>query len=396
MSLLRAIVVIAAKDIVQRSRDRSAYIMGIVGPLVLVFVLNGTLGAVDEISAFEFGLADADGGPVAEGFAAMLAGLEADGIVAVTNAEDRTDLDRLVEGGDVTAGFLLPSGLSEAVTAGEAARITVVGDPGSAIAVDVAEAIAATFAEELDYVSIATGSVLVAEGGGADPSAVEELAASAQALEPPIALVPVETEGRGFDAASYYAVSLSVFFLFFTVQFGVLSLMEEREAGTLSRILTTPTPPAAVVIGKMLSSLVIGVLSMVVLVVATTIVVGATWGDPLAVGVLIVVGVLVGIALAAVVAAVARTAEQAGAYASIVALVLGLLGGSFFPVGQAPGFLAAVSYLSPHRWLLDGFRDLSYGAGLADLVPGLAVLGAFILVVGGGGLAAARRGLLRA
>ncbi len=396
MSQLGPIFVIAAKDVAQRSRDRSAYIMGIAGPLLLVFILNGTLGAIDDVSAFEFGVVDDDGGAAGSGFTNMLSTLEDEEVVALTVAEDRADLERLVDGGDVSAGFLLPSGLSEAVETGAPAEITIVGDPGASIAVDVAQAITDTFVNELDYVSLATGSVLAAEGAGIDTQRMEELAASAQALEPPVALVPVETEGRGSDPASYFAVSLSVFFLFFTVQFGVLSLMEEREAGTLSRILVTPTSPAAVVIGKMASSLVIGVLSMGVLVVATTLIVGATWGDPLAVGVLVLVGVVVAIAFATVVAAVAQTAEQAGAYASMVALVFGLLGGSFFQISQAPGPLAAASYLSPHRWLLDGFRDISYGAGIGDLGPTLAVLGAFIVVVGGAGLATARRGLMQA
>ena len=98
-------------------------------------------------------------------------------------------------------------------------------------------------------------------------------------------------------------MSLSVFFLFFTVQFGILSLIEEREAGTLDRILMAPIAKSAVLIGKMMSSLVVGVLSMVVLVVrdhARS--VGAEWGDPLAVGVMIGAGVAVAIALAALVA----------------------------------------------------------------------------------------------
>ncbi len=395
MNTLRGALTVAAKDIAQRSRDRSAYIMGIAGPLILVLVLNATLGAVEEISAFELGFVNADGGPVAEGFEAMLTGLEDEAVVAVTEADDRTDLERLVDSGEVSAGFVIPTGFSEAVQRGEPAGITIVGDPGESIAVDVAEAIAGTFVNELDYVSLATASVVAADGGRFDPAEIEQLTASAMELTPPITLAPVETEGRGSDLASYYAVSLSVFFLFFTVQFGVLSLLEEQEQGTLARMLVSPMPPMAVAAGKLMSSLIVGLVSMVVLVAATTLVVGATWGNPLAVAVLIVVGVLVAIAFAALVAAVARTAEQAGAYASIVALVLGLLGGAFFPISRAPGLLATVSRLSPHRWLLDGFRDVSYGADLGDLGPTVAVLALFIIVVGGIGLIYAGRGLIR-
>ena len=209
----------------------------------------------------------------------------------------------------------------------------------------------------------------------------------------PIDLVSIESDGRGQDLSTYYAVSLSVFFLFFTVQFGVLSLLEEREGGTLDRIVMAPIATSAVLVGKMMSSLLVGVLSMIVLVVATTLIGGAQWGDPVAVGLLILVGVTVAIAVAVLVAALARTSEQAVAFASAAALVFGLLGGTFFPVSRADGLLSIVSFLSPHRWLLEGFRDVSYGAGVGDLGSTLLVLGGFTVVVGGIGLVLTARRL---
>ncbi len=395
MSLLRPMGVIAAKDVAQRLRDRSVYIMGVIGPLVLVLILSATIGAADDVSAFEFAVADGDGGEVAAAFEAVLADLEIEGIVELTIAPDRAALDHLVDDGDVAAGFFLPPGFSEAAVAGGPAELTIVGDPGSPIAVDVAEAIADASAEELDYIAAATAAVLEVEGGTGDSQRVAELAAAAVAAEAPIAVEAVEAEGRGRDMASYYSVSLSVLFLFFTVQFGVLSMMEEREVGTLSRIMVSPIRPVAVVLGKMASAFVIGSTTMVVLVVSTTLIIGAEWGDPIAVAVLIVAGVTVAIALSILVAATARTSEQAGAYATIAAMVLGLLGGVFFPISDAPGLLEAASYASPHRWLLDGFRDVSYGAGLGSLGVTLTVLVGFIVVFGGVGLATSGRRLVR-
>jgi ABC-2 type transport system permease protein len=395
VSLVRPVVVIAAKDIAQRLRDRSVYIMGVIGPLVLAFIMSATVGAADDVSAFEFAFADGDGGDAAAAFEALLADLEAEGTVEVTVAADRAALDGLVDDGDVAAGFFIPPGFSAGAVTGGPTELTVVGDPGSPIAVDVAQAIADSFAEELDYVAVATATVLDVEGGSGGFQRVGELAAAAVAVEPPISVVPVETEGRGRDMASYYSVSLSVLFLFFTVQFGVLSMMEEREVGTLNRILVSPIPPAAIVLGKMASAFVIGLTTMVVLVVATALIIGAEWGDPIAVSVLILAGVIVAISLSVLVSAAARTSEQAGAYATIAAMVLGLLGGVFFPISDAPGLLEAFSYASPHRWLLEGFRDVSYGAGAGSLGPTLAALAGFIVLFGGIGLAAAGRRLVQ-
>ena len=395
MASWSAILTVAAKDVAQRSRDRSAFIMGLVGPLALALILGGTLGGADDPAAFELGVAVEDDGLVAGGFLEVLAALEDDRVVEVTAALNRADLERLVDEGEVAAGFHIAAGFSDAVQSAEPSTITVVGDPGSPVATDVAEAIAGSFAAELHYVSLATASVLTIDGSAGETDRITELTSAALAEPVPLELVSIESEGRGQDLSTYYAVSLSVFFLFFTVQFGVLSLIEEQEGGTLDRILMAPIARWAVLVGKMMSSLFIGVLSMVVLVAATTLFGGARWGDPIAVGVLIVVGVMVAIAVAALVAAVARSAEQAVAFASATALVLGLLGGTFFPVSRAEGLLSALSFLSPHRWLLEAFRDVSFGAGVGDLGSTLAVLVGFTVLVGGIGLVSAGRRLVR-
>ena len=395
MASWSAILVVAAKDVAQRSRDRSAFIMGLVGPLALALILGGTLGGADDPAAFELGVAVEDDGSVADGFLEVLAGLEDDRVVELTAAVNRADLERLVDDGEVAAGFHIGAGFSDAVRAARPATITVVGDPGSPVATDVAEAIGDGFAADLHYVSLATASVLTVDGGAGVTDRVAELTSVALAEPVPIDLVPIESEGRGQDMSTYYAVSLSVFFLFFTVQFGALSLVEEREAGTLDRILMAPIARSAVLVGKMMSSLFVGVLSMIVLVAATTLVGGAKWGDPVAVGVLIVVGVMVAIAVAVLVVAVARSAAQAVAFAVAAALLLGLLGGTFFPVSRTDGLLSTVSFLSPHRWLLEAFRDVSFGAGVGDLGLALAVLAGFIAVVGGVGLVLTQRRLVR-
>jgi len=395
MASWSVILVVAAKDVAQRSRDRSAFIMGLVGPLALALILGGTLGGADDPAAFELGVAVEDEGSVADGFLEALAALEDDGVVEVTAALNRADLEHLVDEGEVAAGFHIGVGFSDAVQSAQPSMITVVGDPGSPIATDVAEAIADSFAADLHYVSLATASVLTIDGSAGETGRVAELTSAALAEPVPIDLVSIESDGRGQDLSTYYAVSLSVFFLFFTVQFGVLSLVEEREGGTLDRILMAPIARWAVVVGKMMASMFVGVLSMVVLVAATTLFGGAKWGDPVAVGVLIVVGVMVAIAVAVLVAAVARSAEQAVAFATAAALVLGLLGGTFFPVSRADGLLSTVSFLSPHRWLLDAFRDVSFGAGVGDLGLTLAVLAGFTAVVGGIGLVSTGRRLVR-
>ena len=52
---------------------------------------------------------------------------------------------------------------------------------------------------------------------------------------------------------------MAVFFLFFTVQFGVASILDERRDGTLARMLAAPIRRSSVLGGKLLTSLVLGI-----------------------------------------------------------------------------------------------------------------------------------------
>jgi ABC-2 type transport system permease protein len=69
-------------------------------------------------------------------------------------------------------------------------------------------------------------------------------------------------ESRSLTATSFYAIGMAVFFVFFTVEFGVRSLLDEREGGTLARLLVAPLRPAWIVGGKVLAGFVVGVVSM--------------------------------------------------------------------------------------------------------------------------------------
>jgi ABC-2 type transport system permease protein len=181
---------------------------------------------------------------------------------------------------------------------------------------------------------------------------------------------------------------MAVFFLFFTVQFGVSSLLDERHNGTMARLLAAPIRPTAILGGKLLVSFAVGVVSMGLLVATTSVLLGARWGDPAGVAVLVVAGVLAATGLTAFVASLARTADQAGSWQAIIAVVMGTLGGSFFPIGQVGGALAALSYLTPHRWFMQGLADLAGGGGLAAVWwPATAMLA---FAAAGGGLAVLR------
>lgn len=111
--------------------------------------------------------------------------------------------------------------------------------------------------------------------------------------------------------------------------------------------------------------------------------------------VLILAGVVSAMGITSLVGGLAKTDEQAAGYSSIIAVLLGILGGTFFPLSQAPDLLAAVTRITPHYWLMRGFADLSGDGGVVDVVPSIVVLVAFGVVLGAVALWRARRMVLR-
>ena len=198
---------------------------------------------------------------------------------------------------------------------------------------------------------------------------------------------------KQLDGVTFYAAGMAIFFLFFTVQSGITGLLEERRTGTLARLLSSPITRTSVLAGKMLSSFVVGLVSMVVLFVATTFAIDANWGPPIGVGLLILAAIVAALGIVSLLAGFARSAEQAAATGSMVGMVLGFLGGTFFDVSQAGGILATLRFVSPHGWFMQGLADLRSDDLGVIVVPVLAMV-AFGVVTGAIGVARLRKGLL--
>jgi ABC-2 type transport system permease protein len=390
---MRSALIIAEKDLRQRIRDRSAFVVAILVPLGLSFILNAALGGTDEESVLQhrYGVVDLDGGAAAEAFVTAIA--EA-GFGRIVEVPSLGQARRRVDAGEVAAAFVIPESFTADVQGSRPAQVQVIGSPDAPIGMQIARSVATSYASELNAVRLSVATVTEGE-----PPEAAELAALVERARETDAAAAVDervTASRSFSSTTFFAAGMAVFFLFFTVEFGVRSLILERQDGTLARLLAAPLSPGSIIAGKALASFVMGLASMVVLVAATTFLMGAEWGDPLGVGLLVVAGVTAAMGITALVSTLAKTPEQAANYTAMVAVVLGLLGGTFFPISQGGGLLANLSLISPHAWLMRGFGELSGGGGGAgDVLRLVAVVLAFGIVTSLLALVRARRSMVR-
>lgn len=387
---MRAVLTILAKDLRLRIRDRSALVVGIAAPFGLAFILNLVTGGFGEDFSATYGVVDRDRGELSAAFTQVAEGLGDD--FEIRTGLDEDEARREVDGGGLDAAFVIPPRFSDRVTSADTgAQLRVLGNVDSPIATTIARAVAEGFTERLNAVRLSVGVAAASPAASGDPGdpgdpagtgdPLADLVAGAQRQAPPVQVGEGTASDRQLDGTTYLMAGLAVFFVFFMVQFGVIGLLEERQGGTLARLMAAPIPRLAVPVAKALTSLVLGITGLTVLAIGSTGLMGADWGPPPAVALLIVAVVIAAVSLVGVVAGVARTAEQAGAVQSVIATVLGLLGGSFFPVNLSEGFMSRVSALTPHHWFLRGLGE-SQADGVAGALPSVAALLGFAVVVG--------------
>ncbi|WP_370324093.1 ABC transporter permease [Euzebya sp.] len=356
---MRTALVIAARDLRSRLRDRSVLISALAAPYALALILTLALSGSGDFTT-SYGLVVEDDGAVGEAFTAAVTGPEVTAFAEVTRYDSTADAEQALADGDVRAAWVVPAGLSAQVQAGGTAAVEIVTTPAETVTADVAESIATGFAADVQARGLALRL-------GADP---EDVGATA----PAITMEQATAEEATDVAASYFGPAMATFFVYFLIAMGPRSLLRERRQGTLVRVLSAPVSPRSVLLGKAIGVVVSAFAALVVLWLATTAMLGADWGHPLGVLGISAAFVLAAAAIAASVMTVATTEKQVEGLVSIVAFTFALLGGNFFHLSEMPAVMRTLSRLTPNGWAMDGFSELIAGASVTSILPNVAVL----------------------
>jgi len=153
--------------------------------------------------------------------------------------------------------------------------------------------------------------------------------------------------------------------LFIAIFFG-LAVIWERDVGQLQRLLATPLPRTAIVLGKAAGS---GVRALVQAVLLLVVVAAA--GIGLRWSVLGVLGALVMLVLATsafacmsmLIAAAVRTRERFMGIGQLVMMPLFFASSALYPLSIMPGWLHVVARINPLTYEVQGLRQMLVGVG---------------------------------
>ncbi|MDW8804246.1 ABC transporter permease [Streptomyces scabiei] len=375
---MHVVLAIAAKDLRQRLRDRSAWVIVFLAPILISALMAMAFNNNDSFRA-NIGVVDLDRGPAANGLTQVLKSPELEGTVHVRSYDDESAARRAVDDGSVHAAIVVPEGFTAALQGSTAAPVKVLDSVDYGLQAQLARAVTESYVAQVNAGRL---SVATAVAAGAPQRDIPELVAKAVLLRLPEQIQPQGLPDEPLKVISYFGPSMGMFFVLFTVGFGARGYFIEQQQGTLDRIAAAPVGRGALLLGKSVSTFVYSLAGLATVTVVSWLAFDADWADPLGVAALSVAMAVCVVCLTALVIALVRTEQQAQGLASILVFALVLLGGNFvFASGTTPA-IRTLALFTPNGWALRGFTDLGTGVRGWDAV-GAPLLGiaSFSIVV---------------
>jgi ABC-2 type transport system permease protein len=214
-------------------------------------------------------------------------------------------------------------------------------------------------------------------------TSIAQTIAAGRASRLEAARVLTTSSGRKpLNGGEIYGPIIAVFFVLFGVGAVSRSLQVERLDGTLSRLLVSPIRPSVILASKGVLMFLVGMTEMTIVLVTTTLLYGADWGNLGAVVLVMVMVVLSGIAIAAAIASVTNSPAQAQGLEFATALALVAIGGHMVPLRNLPDVAQQIARFTPNGAALDAFGNIaSHTGSLASQLAPLIIVVSFTVVV---------------
>jgi ABC-2 type transport system permease protein len=418
---MRRILAMVRKDLLRRLRSPLGTVVLILFPLLFALIIGVVFGSQGEsgVPTVELLVEDRD-----ESLLGMM-------ILGAFSSEQMADIFEVeevgeegaarMEKGEASALLRIPDEATENLIEGEPIVFELVRNPAQGILPEIAEQTLTVIVDVLDAGSrVLRGPLdelaplLDSEEGPSDATVTaisvgmnQLMSKAGELVFPPVITFETETASRPppEDAAAsgesaeedeedmdlraliflMMLPGISVYALFLLGDLAMRDIVHEGRTGTLRRQLAGPLPARELVLAKALQTAVLAAICLTLLSLVGWLVLDDPVDLP-AFALLSLALVLAVTGAAALVYGVSRTDQQGSTLAGVLYLILGMAGGSFFPIGQLPEFFSRIAVYSPFYWGAEGYRALiEQGGGVGEILPNIGILGgpgAALLVLG--------------
>lgn len=371
---MRPIIAVAGAELRRFLRDKSNIFFVFIFPLLLVLVLGSQFGGSGGNGSVA--VAGSDG----ELREAITAQLESQDVGVSSGTQD--EVLEQVSRGRTGAGLILPDGAEEAYRAGEPVTLEVIPSSG---ANGMATQQQLTTAVDTLQLESAQVTALTDLGVDADQARSDLTAATEQVTLPSVQVQDVDEVAQAFAGVGQFDVGASsqlLLFVFLISLAGSATLIQARREGVIARSLSAPVSTTQVLLGQAGGRFVIAAFQGVYIMVATALLFGVDWGNPLLSGLVLLVFSSVAAGAAMLLGSLVDNEAAASGVGVGLGLVLAGIGGGMVPLEIFSDTMRQVAHFTPHAWAYDALAKITrHDAGFTDVLPELGVLAAMAVVV---------------
>ena len=156
---------------------------------------------------------------------------------------------------------------------------------------------------------------------------------------------------------------MGLIFILICAMMTSVSIVREKETGTMEVLLVSPVRPIWIIFAKMIPYFLLSCVNLVVILVLARYVLGVPMsGSMVGLVGLSLLYLVLSLALGLFISTMANTQVTAMLISGMVLMLpIIMLSGMLFPVENMPGILQALSCIVPARWYIDAVRKLMIG-----------------------------------
>jgi ABC-2 type transport system permease protein len=282
---------------------------------------------------------------------------------------DLAEIDAAFNRGQARVAIVVEHGYGDAIAAGRTGSVSVLIDGSEPNSAQLGQTYAAAINQALGRQALATW----AEAQGLGSIRVGSVEPRIRAWYNP------ERRSADFLIPGLMIVIIMIV----TIQQTAVTLVKERENGTLEQLLESPLTHSELIVGKILPWALLGVIDTITITAVAMGVFGIPLrGDVLVLAVGIGLFIICALSLGLVISAMAPSLESANIAALLVSFLPGfMLSGMAFPLDSIPAALQVVSYLFPARYMVEIARGVFLkGASWDVLLPQVGSLAVYAVV----------------
>ena len=354
------------KDLKIFFHDQRSVILTFLLPLILITLFAFAYGGIGEFDGrsepVSLLVADLDQTSSSKEIVNKIDSL--DDIIIIIS--DSIKSKELVIKGKYACALIIYKGFQDSLQAGNATPIELVYDRSREMEIGIIQQ------NLISTLMASTGKIIVQQSienylkdqfPAIDKNMTENIIRSAKnnyKNEPAIKWTSIVGEKNDTKLGLIQAVAgTAILMLLFSVAGVGTSILEEKENGTINRLLYSPLKGSAILYGKMLFAFFISILQLTVMFLFAWLIFNMDLSVNIPALILMIIATAFAVSsLGIFLAAIARTRQQAQNLSTIIILVMSAIGGSMIPLFIMPPILQKIALLSVNYWGIQGFYDI--------------------------------------